>query len=56
MYGQFICNKVAKNIQWGKKSDLNNGFEKAGQPHAKECNQITILHHTQKLTRNGFKT
>ena len=28
---------------------------KTGQPHAKEWNQTTILHYTQKSTQNGLK-
>ena len=33
-----------------------NGVGKTVQPHAKERNLATILHHTQKLAKIGFKT
>ena len=33
-----------------------NGAGKTGQPHTKERNWTTILHHTHKLIQNGLKT
>ena len=35
---------------------LIHSVGKIGYPHAKECNWISILHHTQKLTQGGLKT
>ena len=40
----------------GKGVSSINGDGKTGQPHAKEWNWTTILHHIQKLTQNGLKT
>ena len=38
LYGQLICDKGGKNIQWGKTAFSINGVGKTEQPHAKELN------------------
>ena len=47
MYGQLIYDKGAKNIQWNMTASSVKGVGKTGQPHARERNWTTILHHTQ---------
>lgn len=52
-----IYNKGDKIIQWwGKEVPLINDVGRIGQLHARESNQTTFSHHTQKSTHNGLKT
>ena len=45
-----IFNKGGKNIQWGGGEDslFNKSAGKTRQPHAKEGNWTSFLHHTQR--------
>ena len=47
LYGQLICDKAGKNIQWEMMVSSTNSAGKIGQQHAEEWNWTTFLHHTQ---------
>ena len=48
LYGQLIFDKGDKNNTIGKRVSSTHGAGKTRQLHAKECNQTTFFHHTQK--------
>ena len=47
LYGQLIYDKKARIYNGGKTASSINGVGKTGQPHAKEPNWTTLLHHKQ---------
>ena len=48
--------QVSQDYSVGKAKSLQKIAGKIGQPHAKEWNWTTLLHHTQKWIQNGLKT
>ena len=53
IYGQLIYNKRVKNIHCGKESLLINDIGKTWQPHRKERNLATTLHHAFFQRKNS---
>ena len=55
MYVNYFSTKEPRMYNGERIVSSINGTGKTGQPHAKEWNWTSILHHTQKSTQTGLK-